>query len=89
MKNFSVFVFKDFIKILNDESLIKIQELKRENQHQWRGDARKLCDIDKMRKLDIKLSKEEIINRINSFHLEKYPLYFEIESHRFYYNPKG
>ena len=84
-KNFSVFVFKDFLKILNEEGLKKIEELKSKNKYTWRGEAKKLCDIDKMRKLNINLSQEEIIKRINSFHLEKFPVYFEVDSHQFFY----
>ena len=85
-KKFSVYVFKDFVNVLNQKTVVDIQKMKNEvSEPKWRGAAKTISDLDKMRKLDLDLSLDEYRRRIKAFHMDEFPVYIEKDGFRFIY----
>jgi methionyl-tRNA formyltransferase len=89
-QEFSVFAFKKFIDELNDSSDTEIAKMKElPSEFKWRGRAKTISDLDKMRSIDISMIKTETERRIRAFHMEKYPVYLELNGRKFYYVSDG
>lgn len=83
---YSVTVFKEFLELLSTLDLKGIERIKAdESPYSWSRPARSLNDLDKMRRLDVGLSSTEVRRRIQAFHFENYPVYFEYEGFVFKY----
>jgi methionyl-tRNA formyltransferase len=50
----------------------------------WNGTANKISRINKLQKLESNISHHELEKRLRSIHTKEYPLYIEINEHKFY-----
>ena len=85
-KEFSVEVFKKFLKTLSKKSYNEIKKISdKSSNFRWTRDARTISDINKMKRIDLNMSTEECFRRIKAFHFDEYPVYVEHKGMKFYY----
>ena len=86
---FLLTTFENFVKKLSNKTINEIQKMIVEpSKFNWSRQARTIKDIDKMSKLDVQLSSDELSRRIRAFHHEKFPVYIEHKGFRFRYDSK-
>ena len=60
-------------------------QLKTKEHISWNGQANKISKINKLQKLEINISNEELNRRLRSIHTQEYPLFIEINGYKFFY----
>ena len=61
-------------------------QLKNKERISWNGQANKISKINKLQKLEINISNEELNRRLRSIHTQEYPLFIEINGYKFFIN---
>ena len=61
-------------------------QLKTKEHISWNGQANKISKINKLQKLEINISNEELNRRLRSIHTQEYPLFIEINGYKFFIN---
>ena len=72
--------FIKYINYLNSLNEFSIKKLyKKKSSLRWSKNLFKISDLNKMRCLKINMSTHEINKRVKAFHMEDYPVFFEIK----------
>lgn len=58
-------------------------QLKINNDLFWNGKANRISKVDELQKLDATISNQELKRRLRSIHTKEFPLYTEINNHKF------
>lgn len=54
-----------------------------EPTEQWTGEAKAMAELDRLRRVPLDISREDLQNRIRAVHHPKFPLYAEVAGHNF------
>ena len=82
--DFSLIAFKKFINNINNKSNEEINDLKNiKSLFKWKGEAKKLSELDKMRNIDFDITKNELNKRIKAFHFKEYPITINLNGFKF------
>lgn len=81
---FSLISFKNFINKINTKSNEEINRFKnKESNFKWQGKPKKLSDLNKMRNINLNVSKNELSKRIKAFHFKDYPILLSLHGFKF------
>lgn len=81
---FSIECFKKVLDKLDQYSNLEILKIKKlKTKYKWKGEAKKISDINKMRKIDKNIDEHELKKRIRAFHFKDYPLNLSIHGKEF------
>ena len=85
INKYSVKVFKDTLRKLNKMNDIQLCKfIKKKSEFKWKGKAKRISDLDKMRFVKKNISFKEICKRIHCFHSKNFPLYLICEKKRYF-----
>ena len=82
---YSVKVFKDTLRNLDKMNDIQLYKyLKKKSEFKWKGNAKRISDLDKMRFVKENISLREICKRIHCFHSKNFPLYLICKKNKYF-----
>ncbi|NQY81581.1 MAG: hypothetical protein HRT36_00705 [Alphaproteobacteria bacterium] len=59
------------------------QELDASKGDKWRGEAKKMSELNSLKKIDSSITKEELRRRVRAAHTDEYPLILKINGYKF------